>query len=251
MLIDVHCHVNLYMVLDEILQEAKNAGVEKVLAVGMSYLSQERIIEISESYEMIYPALGIHPEEANENPHIEKQLDSVIEYIRNNNKTVCAIGEIGLDHYFVKNKDVYPLQRKIFECMLTLAQELELPVNLHTKGAEKEIFDLLPSYNIPNINIHWYSGPENLLKVCIERGYYFSITPAISYSPASEKVVSMVNIDHLLLESDGPVEFRGKTSTPAIVRSVLNSISKIKGYDPEELEEILIENTKNIFPKLF
>ncbi|MFX1502565.1 MAG: TatD family hydrolase [Promethearchaeota archaeon] len=235
-LIDIHCHANLYLVIDEIIKEAKNAGVEKIVSVGMSFTSLERILEISNKYNMIYPALGIHPEEVKMNNNIEDQLDSVVDLIKKNKERICSIGEIGLDYYFIKEKELYPLQRKIFESMLSLAQELDLPVNLHTKGAEKTVFDMLPLYNIPNINIHWYSGPENLLNLGIDRGYYFSITPAISYSPPVKKTVLEVDREHILLESDGPVN----SSTPAMIRDVLNTISKLKKID-----------SKEFFPKIF
>jgi len=251
MLIDIHCHANLYLTLDEIVNEAKKVGVDKILAVSISVISLERILEISSKYIELYPALGIHPEEVQMNKDIEIQLDSVLTTIRKNKEKICAIGEIGLDHHFVKNKDLYPLQLKIFEEMLSLAQELEFPVNLHTKGAEKIVFDMLPSYTIPHVNIHWYSGPEEFLKLGIERGYFFSITPAISYSPAVKKTVSMVGIDHLLLESDGPVKYSGKQGTPAMIRDVLKIISKLKEKPVNEIENQIHENTKIIFPKIF
>ncbi|MFX1314737.1 MAG: TatD family hydrolase [Promethearchaeota archaeon] len=251
MLIDIHCHANLYLAIDEVIREAKNAGVEKIISVGMSVTSLERVLEISDQYESIYPALGIHPEEVQMNEQIENQLDSAIDLIKANKQRVCAIGEIGLDHHFVKKKELYPLQKRIFERMLSLAQELELPVNLHTKGAEKLVFDTLPSYKLPNINIHWYSGPESFLKLGIDRGYYFSITPAISYSPTVKKTVTMVDKKRLLLESDGPVEYLGKIGTPAMIRDVLKAIAKFKGISPNDLELQLYENTRRIFPKIF
>ncbi len=251
MLIDIHCHANLYLILEEILNEAKQAGVEKVLSVSMSATSLNRNLILSNQFEMIYAALGIHPEEVKINPNIEEDLDSILELIRNNKNKVCAIGEIGLDHHFIKEKELYPLQKDVFEKMLALAQELVLPINLHTKGAEKLVFDILPSYKIPNVNIHWYSGPEEFLKLGIDRGYFFSITPAISYSPAVRKTVMMVNIDHLLLESDGPVEYKGKVGTPSMIKDVLISISKLKGIPKEELENQIKENTITIFPKIF
>lgn len=251
MLIDVHCHANLYLVIEEIIKEAQDAGVEKIISVAMSANSLERVMEISNSFDSIYPALGIHPEEVENNPSIEKQLDSIAELIRKNGENLCAIGEIGLDHHFVKNKELYPLQKVIFEKMLTLAQELKLPVNLHTKGAEKEVFETLPSYNIPNVNIHWYSGPEPYLKTGIDRGYYYSITPAIKYSPAVKKTVIMVDKEHLLLESDGPVEYTRVIGTPAMIKDVLNSVSKVKDINPDELEKQIEENTRKIFPNIF
>ncbi len=251
MLIDIHCHANLYLALHQIVKEADNLGVAKIIAVGMSATSLERVLEISDHFDLLYPALGIHPEEASINKSLESQLDSIETLIRDNRNKICAIGEIGLDHHFVKNEECYPLQNKVFETMLMLAQELELPVNLHTKGAEKLVFDTLPSFNIPNVNIHWYSGPENYMKVGIDRGYYFSITPAISYSPAVKNVAKIIDKDHLLLESDGPVEYSGQIGTPAMIRSVLNTISKLKNISSDELEQQIEENTRLVFPKIF
>lgn len=251
MLIDIHCHANLYLTLNEVVKEAEEVGVKKIIAVGMSAIGLKRILEIAERYHSIYPALGIHPEEVQMNEKIGEQLDSLVEIIKENKGKICAIGEVGLDHHFVKNTELYPLQKKIFETMLFLAQELKLPVNLHTKGAEKNVFETIPSYKIPNVNIHWYSGPENFLKTGIDRGYFFSITPAISYSTAVKKTAMMVDNEHLLLESDGPVKYSGQVGTPAMIRSVLNTISKFKKIDAETLEEQICKNTGKIFPKIF
>lgn len=250
-LIDVHCHANLYLTIEDILKEAFSVGVQKIIAVAMSALSQERILEISQRFNAIYPALGVHPEEVKMNEKIKDQLDSIDVFIKLNKEKIVAIGEIGLDHYFIKKEELYPLQKSIFLHMLKLAQDLRLPVIIHSKGAEQTVFDSLPSYNISNVNIHWYSGPANLLKLGIDRGYYFSITPAINYSPAVKKTVEMVDLEHLLLESDGPVEYSGKVGTPAMIKDVLRSISKIKNISIDELEEQIYKNTRNIFPKIF
>ena len=217
----------------------------------MSSISQERVLEIANKHSEIYASLGIHPEEVKMNEKIEQQLDSIIDLIKKNKQKVCAIGEIGLDHYFVKDKELYPIQKRIFEEMLAVAQNLNLPVNLHTKGAEKIVFDMLPSYKIPNVNIHWYSGPETYLKEGIDRGYFFSITPALSYSPAVKKTVTTVDKNHLLLESDGPVKYSGNIGTPSMIREVLNMISKLKQIPALELEAQILDNTKKIFPKIF
>ncbi len=250
-LIDVHCHINLYLTIDKVIMNARDVGVEKIVAVAMSSISQERVLAIASQYNEVFASLGIHPEEVKMNAKIEQQLDSIIDLIKKNKQNICAIGEIGLDHYFIKDKELYPLQKIIFDKMLLLAQDLELPVNLHTKGAEKIVFDTLPSYNIPNINIHWYSGPEKFLKLGMDRGYYFSITPAISYSPVVKNVVLNVDKEHLLLESDGPVKYSGKVGVPAMVRNVLNTISKLKEIPAPELEAQILENTMRIFPKIF
>ena len=217
----------------------------------MSSMSQERVLGIASKNPEVFASLGIHPEEVKMNDKIEQELDSIIELIKRNKQDLCAIGEIGLDHYFVKDKELYPLQKTVFDKMLVLAQDLELPVNLHTKGAEKLVFDTLPSYKIPNINIHRYSGPEEYLKLGIDRGYYFSITPAIRYSPVVKKVALNVDKDHILLESDGPVKYSGEVGVPASVKNILNSISKLREINSDELEKQIEENTRRIFPKIF
>jgi len=217
----------------------------------MSSTSQERILEIAAQYKEIFPSLGIHPEEVKMNKNIESELEKITELILKNEHNICAIGEIGLDHHFIKEKDLYPLQKRIFENMLNIAQDLQLPVNLHTKGAEKLVFETLPSYNIPNVNIHWYSGPETYLKIGIDRGYYFSITPAINYSPAVKNTATVVEKEYLLLESDGPVKYANEIGAPYMIANVLKIISDLKKLDIKEMEIQIENNTRKIFPKLF
>jgi TatD DNase family protein len=251
MLIDVHCHANLYLELDHLIKDSHDAGVEKVIAVAMSVISLKRILELCDHHDLFYPSLGIHPEEIQMNNQIANLIESVEKLIRDNRKKICCIGEIGLDHHFIKDKDTYSLQLKIFKQMLSLAEQLKLPVNVHTKGAEAEVYETLSSYKIPHVNIHWYSGPEQFLKEGIERGYYFSITPAIKYSPPVRKTVKMVDIDHILLESDGPVKYSGQIGTPMMIKDVLKIISDIKKVNLIEMENRIERNTREIFPKLF
>ncbi|MHA1643079.1 MAG: TatD family hydrolase [Promethearchaeota archaeon] len=250
MLIDVHCHLNLYLAVDQVIKDALKTGVEKIISVAMSVKSQERILELSREFENVYPALGIHPEEVQMNKNILKDVEKVLEFIKKNSNEVCCIGEIGLDHYFIKDKSTYSIQKIIFEKMLSLAEELKLPVNIHSKGAEDVIFETLPSFKIPNINVHWYSGPEKYLRIGIERGYYFSITPAIDYSPAVKKTVMEVDIEHLLLESDGPVRFAGKIGTPSMIKNVIKKIAEYKNLPLDILEKQIQENTFKVFPKI-
>ncbi len=251
MLIDVHCHLNLYLVPEEIISEAQQIGVEKIIAVAMSAVSQKRIMDLSERFKAVYPALGIHPQEVQENKNIDEELDEIIDFITINSDELCAIGEIGIDHYFVKDNTLWPLQEKIFKTMLGLAQKFNLPVNLHVKGAEKEVFEILPTYNLPNINIHWYSGPQDLVKAGLDRGYFFSVTPAIEYSPPVKKTVELCDSSNLLLESDGPVRYHNQTGAPSMIQGVLNQISKIKKIPVNDLKSQILENTKKIFPKIF
>ena len=251
MLIDIHCHLNLYLVPEEVVSDAQQVGVEKIIAVAMSAVSQKRIIQLGERFNSVYPALGVHPQEVAENKNIHKELDEIIDFITINKDKLCAIGEIGMDHHFVRDETLWPLQEKIFKKMLELAQKFNLPVNLHVKGAEKEVFEILPSYKLPDINIHWYSGPQELVKVGLNRGYYFSITPAIDYSPPVRQTVELCEPLNLLLESDGPVRYHNQTGTPSMIPDVLKKLSEIKKISKKNLEAQILENTKKIFQKIF
>jgi TatD DNase family protein len=241
----------LYLAIDKVVEEAKENGVAKIIAVAMSVQSQKRILELATNYTEIFPALGIHPEEVKMNVKILDELPSVVELINDNKKDICAIGEIGLDHHFIKDEKTYPIQLKVFTRMLDVAHTLNLPVNLHTKGAESEVFELLPSFTLPAVNIHWYSGPEKFLRIGMDRGYYFSITPAVSYSPAVKKTVEMVDLEHLLVESDGPVKYSGQIGVPAMIKNVIGTIADLKSQTTETIASQLYENTTKVFPKAF
>ncbi len=102
-LIDAHCHINLYLTIDTVIKNARDVGVEKIIAVAMSSISQERVLEIASQYNEVFASLGIHPEEVKMNEKIEQQLDSIIDLIKQNKQNICAIGDIGLDNHFVKD----------------------------------------------------------------------------------------------------------------------------------------------------
>lgn len=249
-LIDTHAHVNLYYFLDPVLEHARANSVTAIQGVAMSAASQEKIIALAERHPMIHPALGIHPEEVRENPEVEAQLPGVKEYITAHSARLSAIGEIGLDHHFVKDESLWPRQTKIFHEMLGLAQKLRLPVTLHVKGAEPEVFDILPAYDLPHVTLHWYTGPEALVKAGVDRGYSFSVTPAIEYSPGMQRTARLCPVESLLLESDGPVKYSGVEGRPGDVRRVLTRLADLKGVPEEALARTLHENTRVGFPRL-
>ncbi|MEM3586413.1 MAG: TatD family hydrolase [Candidatus Jordarchaeaceae archaeon] len=246
MFVDVHCHIDLYPDLEDVVMRAKQVSVAAIVAVSMDVKSMEKIIEISKRYSrFVFPSLGLHPETSSENDEIE--LGKAVELIRNNSGNLVAIGEIGLDHYFVKDKGAYPRQEKIFREMLSLAEKLNLPVILHTKGAERLIFETIEEYKLRKVLIHWYTGPKDLIDIGIKRGYYFSITPAIAYSKKVQYIAEKVEIDYLLSESDGPVEYRRVRGEPKDCPIIVQKIANIKRYKENDVEQKLFENAVSFF----
>jgi len=246
LLVDVHCHVDLYPDLRDTVTRAKQIGVVAIVAVSMDVKSMETVMEISNSYSgFIFPSLGLHPEASGKST--ETDLKKAIELIRSSSKNLVAIGEIGLDHYFVKSKELYPQQEKIFREMLRISKELNLPVILHTKGAERLIFKILDEYKLKNVLIHWYTGPGDLIDIGIQKGYYFSITPAIAYSKKVQYVAEKVSLNHLLSESDGPVEYNKIRGEPKDCSVIVQKIANIKGYNENKVEQELFENAVSFF----
>ncbi|MEM2146653.1 MAG: TatD family hydrolase [Candidatus Jordarchaeaceae archaeon] len=246
MFVDTHCHIDLYPDLEDIIAHARQAGVVAIVAVSMNIESMEKVMEISNSYSnFIFPSLGLHPEASSNTT--ETELGKAVKIIKNSSKKLVAIGEIGLDHYFVKSKELYPWQEKIFREMLRVSKELNLPVILHTKGAERLVFRILEEYELRKVLIHWYTGPRDLVDTGIQRGYYFSVTPAIAYSKKVQYVAEKVDLDHLLSESDGPVEYNKVRGEPKDCPTIVQKIAKIKGYKENEVEEKLFDNAVSFF----
>lgn len=244
--VDTHCHVDLYPDLEDIIAHARQAGVVAIVAVSMNIESMEKVMEISNSYSnFIFPSLGLHPEASSNTT--ETELEKAVKIIKNNSKKLVAIGEIGLDHYFVKSKELYPWQEKIFREMLRISKELNLPVILHTKGAERLVFRILEEYELRKVLIHWYTGPRDLVDIGVQRGYYFSVTPAIAYSKKVQYVAEKVDLDHLLSESDGPVEYNKVRGEPKDCPTIVQKIANIKRYKENEVEEKLFDNAVSFF----
>ena len=246
MFVDVHCHVDLYPDFSDVVIRAKRSGVAAIVAVSMDVKSMDIIMKISNRYSgFVFPSLGLHPDACSKTT--EMGLTKGLESIRSNSNNLVAIGEIGLDHYFVKSKEYYPWQEKIFREMIRISKELNLPVILHTKGAERLIFKILEEYRLEDVLIHWYTGPRDLIDIGIKMGCYFSITPAISYSKKVQYVVEKVSLDHLLTESDGPVEYNKMRGEPKECVAIVKKIADIKGHSEDEVERKLFENAVSFF----
>jgi len=241
MLIDAHTHLDRYLfkrfgkdikpVLEQI-EEYKILTISNSLDLT-SYLTNRRIARKSK---YIVPAFGIHPWNAYR--YVDK-TDLVQKLIRESK----IIGEIGLDHSYVKDKDRYPSQRKIFE--LFLSKTKNRIISLHTKGAEGDVLDLLRVYGNNRVIIHWYSGSLDILEEMIEEGYYFSISPEIKFSDHIKKIVKEISLDQILTETDnpgGPQSYMGKKGMPILIKDVAKEIAKVKEKRFFQIEEIVQEN---------
>ena len=224
MLIDAHVHIDKYDTdLDQALSEIRTHGVFTI-AVAMDVPSYRRSVEISEDCNLVLPTFGVHPRRA---PDYADRLSELKPFIEQS----PAIGEIGLDFHWVKDASQYPAQVKVLEYFLAAAREQNKMVNLHTKGAEGKILDLLEHYDIKRAIVHWYSGPTDVLHALFQFGAYFTVGVEVSYSEKIQAIAREIP-DHLLLtETDNPGGLKwlkGAVGMPKDIEGVVDVIARIR-----------------------
>lgn len=239
MLIDAHTHLDQYNI-NELQKAIKEINEEQIITIAnsMNPLSYIKNKDISKKSHFIIPTFGIHPWEAYK---YEKKLDSIEKFIYE----TPMIGEIGLDFYWVKGQKNYESQIKVLKFFLKRGKMQNKIVNLHTKGAEREIVDLLYEYKIEKAIIHWYSGEEYALKKMIDRGCYFTIGVEILSSNKIQNIAKMIPLNKILTETDGPEGeewINGKRCMPTKINEILNYLGKIKGISKKYMESIILQN---------
>ncbi|OGP96059.1 MAG: hydrolase TatD [Deltaproteobacteria bacterium RBG_16_47_11] len=252
MLIDSHAHLEMPEFkkdLEEVIQRAKEAGVDYIFTVGTEKRDWKRALEIAHSHSLIYAILGVHP-------HNAKEIDDrTYPTLKNlcRDKRVRAYGEIGLD--FFRNLSPRELQIKRFREQIALAKELDLPIVVHDREAHQETLEILKSEKAEECGgiIHCFSGDYPMAKKCLDRGFYISIPGTITFknAGASEEIVKKLPLESLLVETDAPflapVPFRGKRNEPSFVRYTARKIADLKKVPFEKLAEVTTQNALKIF----
>jgi TatD DNase family protein len=251
--VDAHIHLSDEEYSDninEIITEAKNSDVVALVSNSMDLQTSVGNIKLAEQYpRMVYAALGIHP--WNVNALTEDELQKTLKLISEHrqNKAVVAIGEIGLDYKYAK---IWNKQLMVFNEMLRLAEKLDLPAIIHSRGTTVQIVEMLPSYNLNRVLLHWFSNPISVLSKIVEEGYYITEGPPAVYSNGIREVVKRIPLTNLMTETDGPVRFfkppfNGKRTTPAFIPTVVKAISEIKKVDVASIAEQIIRNFEEFF----
>jgi TatD DNase family protein len=238
MLIDAHAHLDKYgSALDSVLKEIEKHRVFTI-AVAMDVPSYKCCLEIGDRCDLVLPTFGIHPRRAPEYAERLRELNPLIEQSP-------AIGEIGLDFHWIEDGSQYPAQLKVLKYFLGAAREQKKIVNLHTKGAERRILDLLESYDIQRAIVHWYSGPPDILRAMAQFGAYFTIGVEILYSETIRTIAKDIP-DHLLLtETDNPGGLKwlkGIVGMPSEIKKVIQILAELRGHSFEAVERTVHEN---------
>ncbi len=250
--IDVHTHLNmLEFPPEETLRLASAQGVEQMITIGTCPDDLPIVLGLAQKFgPRVACTLGIHPHEAELfTPEIEK-------WIRENavRPEVVAIGETGLDYYY--NKAPKEIQIAAFRAQMQIAQDLNLPVEIHTRDAEPDTMQVLADFNgrVRGL-LHCFTGTWEMAKAGLDCGFNISISGVVTFKNAEalREVVRRVPLDRIHVETDAPflapVPHRGKKNQPAFVVHTAQFVADLKGVSLGELETATRKNAQTLFPK--
>lgn len=246
---DTHAHYNDKAFNEDratLLDSFSESGILGVINCGTNIEESKKSIQLAENYDFVYCAVGFHPEDistANEN------YLSEIKELAMHEKCV-AIGEIGLDYYWVKdNKEE---QKRFFTEQLALANELSLPVIIHSRDAHADTLEILKKHR-PKGALHCFSGSVEVMNEALKLGLYIGLGGAVTFKNARVplEVAKSVPLERLLLETDcpymTPVPFRGKRNQSTYISYVAEKIAEVKNLTKEEILTAANNNARNLF----
>ena len=250
MSIDSHMHINNIVLEDEerYIRAINNNGmIEKVINVGLNLRSSKESIAISEANNKFFSSIGIHP------LYVDSQDLSVLYDLADNPKVV-AIGEIGLDN----TKENFEIQKEYLINQIIIANELHLPIIIHSNNSNKLVIDIFEKYVKPKYGcvFHCFQPDLEALDYLVENGFYISFAGRITYKTArkSLEVASRVPDDLFLVETDSPYispePLRDQINETANIKYIIDKLFEVRQSSSEEIERITSENTKRLFKKM-
>jgi len=258
MFIDTHAHLDFPDFKNEVpavLGRAKEAGVGRIINVGVDVQSSKHSLDLARKYPEIYATVGLHPHSALD---LDIETPGQLLTIAGHEKVV-AIGEIGLDYYFLKRSSKYAncpsreAQIFCFEQMLDLALETNLPTIIHCREAEADLLAILKTYRggIRAV-IHCFSGNYDFAEKILDLGFSISVTGNITYkNPETVEALKRVPLGALMIETDSPLltpePYRGKRNEPAHVVEVAKKLAEIKDMPLAEIEAETTKKAKKFF----
>jgi len=252
MIIDTHAHLfyeEIKKEINEVIESAKQQGVEKIIVPAIDIQTSEEILKLSEDYEIIYAAVGFHPSEISRN---ELSDIKTIEELTSHKKVV-AVGEIGLDYYW--DKTFINEQKIFFREQIELAKDKKLPIIIHTRSSIKDALEIVKeSYdNILRGQFHCFSGDITDTKEILKfDNFYISFCGNITFKNFKHKeLIINTPAERLLSETDSPFltpePFRGKRNEPSRIVYTIKKMAELKNMNYDEMVKILYENAERLF----
>jgi len=251
-LVDSHAHLELEPLVNDpagVMRRATAAGVIAVITVGIDLVDARAALEIAETFDNVFLAVGFHPHNAKD---VTGESIHEMERIAGHPKVV-AYGEIGLD--FFRNLSPHSIQRSAFHEQLHLAKALAKPVVIHLRDAYEEGLDMIekvapfPAGGV----VHCFSGNEKDAARVLDLGFHLSIPGTVTYRKNDKlrSIVKAIPSDRILLETDcpflSPEPLRGKTNEPAHIVHTAREVARIRAVSLEEIAEITTRNAVRLY----
>ena len=251
-MIDSHCHLDhepIYQNIGDILKRSKNVGIKKILTICTNLKSFENIKKILSIDDIIYGTFGIHPHETDKDKTTKNEILKNVSI----NKKIIAIGESGLDFYY--DHSSREEQISSFKNHIEASIELNIPIIVHSRNAEKETFEVLSNYknSNPKILMHCFTGSSEFAFKLLTLNSYFSASGIITFKNSIDlqNTFKIIPNDKLLIETDSPylspVPLRGKKNEPSFIKHTLEKLANIKNIDSKNIEKITSDNFKSLF----
>ena len=247
MLVDTHCHLSIedYDNIDKVIEDDKIANVKKVVVSGCSKESISEVLELKDKYDIVYATFGYHPEYA------DLISNSDLDYLKDviKSRKVVGIGEIGLDYHYTKNNR--DKQLWLFEEQLKIAEDLNMPVVIHSRDATLDTINTLKKYKVRGV-IHCFSGSLETANIYIKMGYYLGIGGVVTFKNSKLKdVVQKISLENIVLETDSPyltpAPYRGKINSSMYLDIICKFIAELKDMDFLKVAEITTNNAYKLF----
>ena len=246
-IVDTHAHIcdsSFDADRGEVLIKAAEAGVGAIIAMGGDMADARRNIELADEHPMIFPAAGLYPTMLDLD-----QAEQMHSFIRSERSKLVAIGEVGLDFWIVKEASQKEIQKEILKGFISLSQELDLPLNIHSRSAGRHAVALLLEGGATRVQMHAFDGKASAALPAMEAGFFFSIPPSVVRSRQKQKLVKHLPLSCLLVETDSPVlgPEPSERNEPANITVSIKTIAELKNLNEREVIEAVAENTKRLY----
>lgn len=215
----------------------------KACCVSEDLLSSKKTIDLSKKTELIFPFVGIHPGKANE------KLEPILELINQNIGGIAGIGEIGLDSTYVSSESEFQRQEQLFRGQLAIAEKIQKPISIHSRKTLDKIYEIIPSYSLRGMVLHWFDGSKQQLTKAMDLGFFVSFGPLLLYAKDKQVLLSKTEINRILVETDGPVKFSRcfalKPAQVSFIPSIIFCASKVLRKSYDEFSAILEKNSND------
>lgn len=245
--IDSHCHLD-FKHFDKdrnaVIARAKEAGVVMMINSGVDLSTNKKSLELAKKYDFMRATLGLSPNSLD--GVTGRDLQSLLDFIKENAGQAVGIGEAGLDYYRCTDAGARNRQVEIFKRVIDLSRSVDLPLVIHSRDAEQQALDIVK--DLDKVVFHCYGGTLNTMKQAVDRGFYISIATVICRSGQHQVLARNVPLENLLVETDSPflAPKRGRNE-PMNVLDSIRLIAKIKGIEPSEVALATARNAKMIY----